>query len=355
MMTESMRSVFDDTVSRMLADHITPARVLAAETAPLPADLWQLMDDSGIPLALVPEEAGGAGALWPDLCGVLIACGEHSLPLPLPETLLANWLLHEAGLALPGGPIAIAARHTLQREDAGSDARVSGTLNGVPWGRAVNHVLVVTGAPNAQVLLLAVADAQTLDTSSNTAAEPRDNLHFIDARPVARAALPAHLPDTVLWQVGALLRAAQTTGALQRVLALATDYANERVQFGKPIGRFQAIQHQLAQLAEQTSLSRSATETAFGLFGNTPAWTAIAAAKICSAEAASAGAAFSHSVHGAIGFTHEYPLHLATRRLWSWRGEYGSATDWSIALGQRVCRSGSEGLWPGVVTMSLPG
>ena len=76
-------------------------------------------------------------------------------------------------------------------------------------------------------------------------------------------------------------------------------------------------------------------------------------AKICASEAASLGASTGHGVHGAIGFTHEYRLHLLTRRLWAWRSEYGSATYWSELLGNAICAGGAEQFWPTITSGSL--
>ena len=158
--------------------------------------------------------------------------------------------------------------------------------------------------------------------------------------------LPSGLDANVLELGGAMLRAAQTAGALHALLDMTANYAGERKQFGKTIGSFQAIQQQLAVFAEQAAAAGIAAEAAFVESRCGLAALTIAAAKISTAEAASVGAGFAHSVHGAIGFTEEYPLHLLTRRLWAWRSEFGSASLWSQRLGVRVCQGGSEGYWP---------
>ena len=71
-----------------------------------------------------------------------------------------------------------------------------------------------------------------------------------------------------------------------------------------------------------------------------------AVAKIRVGEAAGIGAGLVHQVHGAIGFTYEHSLHFATRRLWSWRAEFGSERRWAVELGRRVASRGADGLWP---------
>ena len=71
----------------------------------------------------------------------------------------------------------------------------------------------------------------------------------------------------------------------------------------------------------------------------------VSAAKIRVGEAAGVSAGLVHQVHGAIGFTYEHSLHFATRRLWSWRAEFGSESAWAIELGRRVAARGADNLW----------
>lgn len=96
-----------------------------------------------------------------------------------------------------------------------------------------------------------------------------------------------------------------------------------------------------------------AAEAAFAESGESFAVMPVMAAKICASEAAGIAAGVAHGVHGAIGFTHEHALHLTTRRLWSWRSEYGSLTDWSQLLGRAICAGGSGALWPAITCGTL--
>ena len=152
--------------------------------------------------------------------------------------------------------------------------------------------------------------------------------------------------------VGALMRAAQMAGAMEAALGLATTYANDRVQFGRPIGKFQAIQQQLALLAEEAAAALVAVESAAISVaeGRQSAEFALAAAKIRAGEAAGTVAEIAHQVHGAIGFTEEHFLHNLTRRLWSWRDEFGDEAYWAGLLGRRIAAAGGAGLWP-LITM----
>lgn len=346
-----MREIFESTVERLFSDLVTPEAVLACERGEgyrWPAELWSAIDNSGFTLALVPEARGGAGAAWGDVCGVLRLAGRFNLPLPLPEAMLANWLLGACGLEAVPEALSLAATGTLRLEAC----VVSGLAAEVPWGRQVKYLVAVADGAAPAVVVLPV-EAAALAEGANTAAEPRDTLAFEAVAPLATAPLPAGFDADVLKLGGAMLRAAQIAGALEGVLAMATTYAGERVQFGKTIGSFQAVQHQIALLAEHAAAAVMAAEAAFAEAGALLARLPVAAAKICASEAAGVGAGVAHAVHGAIGFTHEHALHLATRRLWSWRSEFGSLADWSQQLGRAVCAAGSAALWPAVTDGAL--
>jgi len=145
--------------------------------------------------------------------------------------------------------------------------------------------------------------------------------------------------------MGAVMRSAQMAGALQRILEASVQYAIERVQFGRPIGRFQAVQQNLAVLAGQAAAATAAAEAAIEAAANNLDSIAVAAAKIRAGEAAGIGAAIAHQVHGAIGFTQEHRLHYSTRRLWSWRDEFGNEAYWARQLGGKVAAAGADCLW----------
>ncbi|EJM23156.1 acyl-CoA dehydrogenase [Pseudomonas sp. GM21] len=339
-----MREIFETTIERLFADLATPAYVMGCEGGEWPAELWSALDESGFTLAGVSEALGGAEASWADMYVLVRAAGRFSVPAPLGEALFANWLLSKAGLEGRTGALSMAAHADLKLEGE----RVYGTVYSVPWGRNVEAIVAIansaTGTPH--VVLLARSAASELTLSLNVAGEPRDDLGFTSAQVLAHAPLPEGFDANVLEMGGAMLRSAQTAGALHALLDMTANYAGERKQFGKAIGSFQAIQQQLAVFAEQAAAAGIAAEAAFVESRCGLAALTIAAAKISTAEAASVGAGFAHSVHGAIGFTEEYPLHLHTRRLWAWRSEFGSASLWSQRLGVRVCQSGSEGYWP---------
>lgn len=343
-----MRNLFEETITRFLADHVTPEVIGATEGGEWPSALWADLQTLGFAEASAPESAGGAGANWGDLYPVVRACGYHNLPLPLPDTMLVNWFLGLAGHDAVSGPASVAADDILTL----IDGRAGGCLRNVPWGRNLDHVLAYAqgGDGSVSLVLMRAADAVAVKHKMNIAREPRDDLTFADAVPVVSAPIGDGANRRTLVLGGAMLRAAQMAGALERCLDLAITYAGERVQFGRPINKFQAVQQQLAVLAEEAAAMRIVAEAAFvETATQTLPELPIMAAKVRASEAVTAGTAIVHGVHGAIGFTYEHSLHFSTRRLWSWDSEYGSGAVWARAIGRRVCRKGSSHLWPAVV------
>jgi acyl-CoA dehydrogenase len=161
----------------------------------------------------------------------------------------------------------------------------------------------------------------------------------------ADAVAPVSLgPDDLLVR-GALVRAIQMAGALSRVLELTVEYTTVRVQFGRPIGRFQAVQQELGRLAGEVMASAAAVEGAVTAAMAGPCEMEVAAAKIRTAESATLATRIAHQLHGAIGFTEEHQLHRFTTRLWSWRDEFGGEREWATRLGRFAAAGGPAGYW----------
>jgi acyl-CoA dehydrogenase len=144
------------------------------------------------------------------------------------------------------------------------------------------------------------------------------------------------------------VRVALMAGALERISAIAIEHASTRVQFGRPIGRFQAVQEHLVTIAQQAALVGVAAEAAT----EREAAFEIAAAKLLANRAAVTAGRAAHQVLGARGVTLEHPLSLETRRLWSWRSECGDERYWSERLGSAATRAGADRLYPAITAGS---
>ncbi len=151
---------------------------------------------------------------------------------------------------------------------------------------------------------------------------------------------------------GALGVVALSSGALQRCLDLAIEHANTRVQFGKPLGKQQAVQQSLALLAEEVAIVAVATQAAAAARDKGDAGFEIACAKLRTNRAIGTGTAIAHQVHGAIGFTQDYPLHHYTRALIAWRSLHGSEAHWAARAGELASAFGGAGLWQEITRRS---
>ncbi len=320
-------TILYDSAPRLFGDHVSPLVLEAAEAGTWPVSLWREVDAAGYLDVLAEGPSGMVEAV-----AILRAAGHHAVPIPLPETMLARWLCAASGLDAPAGPLSIAVA---EPDDPAQYAPV-------PWGRSAEAVAIVSGSS----LRLVGRDHVRFEPGTSLAGEPRDLLTAIVEG--GSAPLPNAVSADLVRGVGALLRAAQMAGAMEAALELATRYANDRVQFGRSIGKFQAIQQQLALLAEEAAAALVAVESAATSLaeGRQSAEFALPVAKIRTGEAAGTVAEIAHQVHGAIGFTEEHSLHHLTRRLWSWRDEFGDEAYWAGLLGRRIAAAGGAGLWP---------
>ena len=330
----SDESLLTEAAARLFGD-------LAAKRNDPFTDLWAPVEEAGFPLLLVPEADGGFGGSWADAFAVLRLAGYHAVPLPVGEAIIAAWLLNRHGLELPAGAATISHRAAGKLEN--------GSFTGItvcaPWAvEATTIVAVIDG----QIIALRSADNTQIEWRKNPADEPRDTLHFASAQ--VRSA-----PSTAsLWILGALIRTAQIAGAMDAALAQSIGYANEREQFDKPIGKFQALQQNLAVFAEEAAAVNCAAQAAFAAADKYAgaAEFEVAAAKLRANMAIGVGTSTAHQVHGAIGFTREYSLNTLTRRLWSWRTEFGNDRYWSQILGERVAAAGADAFWSNLTERS---
>ncbi len=347
MLLESMSRLFEDKCTKQIID--------AAETGVFAQGLWDAVAETGLPLAALPESAGGADAEWSDLFAALRVAGRHAAPIPLAETMLAGWAAATCGLETSDGPMTVgpvraADRLTLRRD--GNGWRLSGTASRLPYASfATRSVLVVDGPDGEMVVTLDGTGGAEIARGKNIASESRDTLTFNDTRLSSDQAAPVKggVSRAALYRRGALARATMMSGAVEKTLDLGVTYAQERQQFGRPISKFQAVQQNLAVLAGQTAAAVAAANLGIqGLSVTGPEREEflIAVAKTRVGEAATLACEIAHQVHGAIGFTKEYALQLSTRRLWSWREEFGGDPEWAAKVGAYACARGADALWP---------
>lgn len=329
-----------DALDRLLTEVSPPKVVREMEAGGSPHKLWQQIVESGFADAMVAEESGGGGVSLGDAFSLFFLCGRHALPVPLAHTMVVRSICARNGIDMPEGPITVAP---MPVSDTGSTL----DCRHVPFGKVAQWVIVPHAGPSDKPvnLLLPVSAAAHTDTGVHGSLQT--NLSW--KNPQSSGVV---LGKTVPWlEIAAAVTAAQMAGAMDAVLQMTVRYAGERSQFGRPIGKFQAIQQQLSVLAELAAATRVGAE--LGCRETTagePNVLAAAIAKARASDAAGTVVSIAHGVHAAMGITDEYDLQLYTRRLIEWRTDYGSAGYWHRRVGDVVLSSDA----PSTLEFMLP-
>ncbi len=293
--------------------------------------LWTTLEGNGYPRLCASLDHGGFDANVADICGLATIAGRHALALPLADSIVAGGLLSAGGIEPPTGPIGLA--NALDTSAPLPHAMQVGAYVDLNEGRL-------------RCVRLAHSDVTVLEQAEDGAGHlPEEH-----ADVVQDVAAPSWLTPQMFQALAAFIRAASMAGAMQAVLDLTLSYTREREQFGRPLAKFQAIQHHLSDIACETAASIAAVELASDALRSAPEPNSgmideIAIAKIRCGQAASTVAAAAHQAHGAMGFTREYALGRFTRRLWQWQDEFGTETEWATLLGNTVLSEPNPNLW----------
>lgn len=310
---------FAAALDELLAGSDTPgaAREWAERRCEPGRKLWRDLADLGVWGLLVPEEHGGAGAEPADAVVALEACGYHAVPGPVVETAVV-----------------------VPRLLAGDE------LAGAAAGEAMTTVAIPPEVPRA--LDADVADVVLrLDDETVTrvpsVVDPEGRVPSIDAVrglfPVADHGVPIGAPRPHAFEFGVLGVSAQLVGAARRMLGMATEYALQRRQYGRPVGQYQAVKHLLADVTVRLELARPLVDGAAvtlasvadasdaGVPGGDSAAVVrdTSAAKVAATRAALLAARTSLQVHGAIGYTAEHDLGLWLTKVRALAGAWGTA------------------------------
>jgi alkylation response protein AidB-like acyl-CoA dehydrogenase len=346
---DEAESLVRDAAARIFQDLGDPQTINNASDDAWRQPLWSALEEAGLSTAWVSDELGGAGAGIGAGFTVLRVAGEFAAPLPLAETLLAGWLLGQAGIVMPGGAMSVAPMRRGGKISL-ADGRLTGSAPAVSFAAEVGHLAVLAGDV---VALVATADCVCRE-GRNFAGEVMNHVDFDGVAPLETALLPDGVDGRALNMMGAAARAMQMAGALQTMLEITVQYAEERVAFGRPIGKFQAVQQNLARLGEEAAAAIAIANSTAHTIAHLENWNDagvfldVASAKIRVGEAAGRGAAIAHQAFGAIGFTKEHILHRFVQRLWSWRDDFDNEAVWAAELGRRAAAKGGEGLWHGL-------
>ena len=345
------------TARAFLDEHVTPAVVRALWDDPLGErdDLWKEMARLGWLGLALPEVHGGSALGMVETAIVLEEMGRVACPGPYLETVVAAQGIQAAGTtaqqarwlpAIVGG----AVRATVALLDAELDwrpeatatraerapdgVRLTGVKQWVPWAHVADLLLVPARGPEGLSLFLVEAGAEGLDVSPVSAMDPGMRWSTVRLEGVlaghgarlGEAGAAAGVLDDLLRR-GAVGAAAMMLGAARRCLDMSVDYAKVREQFGQPIGSFQAIRHRCAEMLLEVENAHAATYYAAWALDTDAEDGALAAsvAKAYVSEAARKVCGDAIQVHGGIGFTWEYDLHLYFKRAKTLEATWGDA------------------------------
>lgn len=338
-----------DTVDRLLTDVCTQDEIERAEAdGGWSATTWSALTGAGFPWVGIDEARGGSGGTLFDLGAVVRAIGAHAAPVPLAETaMLGGWLLAEAGLPLPNGPVTVAPAMGARMTDAGLEL-----ADPIAWARQASRIVFVSTTGHGvhsfdrHGLVVSIRpDQVAVVPGANLAGEARDRV-TVTAPPDDWEIAP--LPDQashLLRVRGSLSRSLLAAGALSAMAQLTVDYTHARHQFGQPVARFQAVQQHLVTVAQSAARAEMAAAVALRAVSEGHGTHEVAAARVVVDDAITVGTRAAHQAHGAMGVTREYPLHQLTRRLWSWRHEWGTTREWRRLLGSAAVAVGADDLF----------
>jgi acyl-CoA dehydrogenase len=345
----SAEPVLVATVDRLLADVCTQDEIERAEAdGGWSAATWSALAGAGFPWVGIAEDRGGSGGTLFDAGAIVRATGVHAAPVPLAETaMLGGWLLAEAGLPVPAGPVTVAPTIGAQLTDTGLELAAP-----LAWARQAERIVFVsTGGEGVHslarhgIVISVRPDQVSIAPGANLAGEARDRVTVTAPRGEWET---APLPDRAAHDLrvrGSLSRSLMAAGALSTMAQLTVDYTNERRQFGRPVARFQAVQHHLVTVAQSAARAEMAAAVALRALARGGGTDEVAAARVVVDDAITVGTRAAHQAHGAMGVTREYRLHQLTRRLWSWRHEWGTTREWRRLLGSAAVAAGADDLF----------
>jgi acyl-CoA dehydrogenase len=344
-------NIVAETAEKIFADLADTQTINHDKQGSWKAPLWQALTEAGLPLSWVPEECGGSGASLAEGFSVLSAAGRFAVAVPLAETMLAGWLLAQAGITSPEGAMTVAPASPKDRIAVNADGSLSGRARGLPFAKEAKHLAVLASGTNGTSIALVDAALVRIEAGLSLGGDHSDTVTFDKVRPISSKPAPKGFDQTNLMLMGGVARSLQIAGALESMLDISVRYSNERVAFEKKISKFQAVQHNLARLAGESAAALAAATSAADAVANAKSFDdeiflEAVSAKIRCSEAAEKGGAIAHQVHGAIGFTIEHILHRYSLRALGWRDDFGSESYWAVELGKRVAARGADELWP---------
>lgn len=352
------QQLMQDTARELLASRSPMSHVRAMESDPTgySPELWKEMVELGWTGLALPEEYGGVGLSFLDVCLLVEELGRAQTPTPFVPTavlcafavlrfgteeqkraylapIAAGEKLMSYGHAGPSGGWDPGGSGVTASRD-GDGYVLDGTLMFVPYANAADNLIVVArsqeGADGALTAFIVDASASGVSREplQTVRAERQHRVELVGVRVASTDVLGGDdggrgVAETIA-QYGAAAACAEMAGGAQRVLDMTVEHAQQRQQFGRAVGSFQAVQHHCSNMAMDVLSSRLiAYEAIWRLSEGMDASEEVSLAKAWVSDAYRRVCALGHQVHGAIGFTHEYDLHYFYRHAMSAELSFG--------------------------------
>jgi acyl-CoA dehydrogenase len=328
---------------RLLAD--TTRQIIAQ--SPDEVTLFSGFVESGLHLALLPEKLGGGDCTLPDVAQIAECWGAHAAPLPIVEMLVSPWLGAQLGENVAGYNFTTVNWSPAAGYFPGEHESTAISIGEAPDFPGCTSIISGIALSKDEISIF-IHPADKAHRFHNLAGQPWLRLQQGDGK--AGAGEISVREGEFLALAGSALTMSVMVGAMDRIVALLVEYANTRVQFGRPIGKFQAVQHMIADCAAELAVTRAALDSVLRTAGTQhESLLNLLSAKAQAGRAATHVAAAAHQTFGAIGFTEEHELHHYTKLLWMLRDEWGRQSDCEQAVGVIALKAGRNGIWPAIV------
>lgn len=328
--------------------------------------LWSAMAEQGWLAVAVPEARGGLGLGMVETAVLAEEIGRHVAPVPVHGAVtvagalcralesgldgelsgrdLQSWVTRLAAGDAVGALAWSSESGAVRSEQRGDGWVLSGVTDPVVYAPIAE--LVVSCATGDGLGLFVWAPSARPDPVPAMDRTRSLAPLVVDGEPALRLG-DTHAVEAVI-DAATVVLCAEMLGAADEVLARTVQYAKDRMQFGRPIGSFQAVQTHVVTVAQQAALVDVAVQSALSREGAFE----IAAAKLLAGRAALSASRAAHQVHGAVGVTRQHPLGIETRRLWAWRSEWGGERFWAARLGGAAAAAGPDRLYPAITAGS---
>ncbi|HEX7790837.1 MAG TPA: acyl-CoA dehydrogenase, partial [Afipia sp.] len=176
-------NIVAETAERIFADLADAQNINGAANDDWKQPLWSALTDAGLPLSWVPEDCDGSGASLADGFAVAASAGKFAVPVPLVETMLAGWLLAQAGLPSPVSKMTVVPARPQDRIALNADGTLSGRARGVPFASETAHIAVIAQGAKGYSIALVETSACRIEPGESLGSDASNTVTLDNVRP----------------------------------------------------------------------------------------------------------------------------------------------------------------------------